>query len=37
MADTSLRRELGRKGQAAVREKFNAEVMARETAKVLQL
>jgi glycosyltransferase involved in cell wall biosynthesis len=33
--DVELRRELGRKGQAAVREKFTAEVMARQTADVL--
>jgi glycosyltransferase involved in cell wall biosynthesis len=34
--DAELRRELGRKGQAAVREKFTAERMARETVKLLE-
>jgi glycosyltransferase involved in cell wall biosynthesis len=33
--DAELRHELGRKGQAAVRERFTAETMARETAAVL--
>src|SRR5262245_28998060 len=33
--DAELRREFGRKGQAAVREKFTAERMARDTAALL--
>src|SRR5262249_50424053 len=34
--DSSLRQELARKGHAAVRERFTAEVMARNTLAVLQ-
>jgi glycosyltransferase involved in cell wall biosynthesis len=36
LEDVELRRELGGKGQAAVREKFTAERMARDTAALLQ-
>ena len=36
VADATLRREFGRKGQAAVRDRFNAETMARNTLAVLQ-
>jgi glycosyltransferase involved in cell wall biosynthesis len=35
LEDAALRRELAAKGRAAVRERFTAEVMARETARVL--
>jgi glycosyltransferase involved in cell wall biosynthesis len=36
LENSALRQELGRKGQAAVFEKFNAETMARNTLAVLQ-
>jgi glycosyltransferase involved in cell wall biosynthesis len=36
LEDAAMRQEFGRKGQAAVLEKFNAETMARNTLAVLQ-